>query len=113
MTSEEPSCRAVKCGVAGLILLIDVWMCGSLQEWVDSVLEHNRSVVRHLACVAISTDVSGRWCAGHSNSEGLQLQSFRIPGGLQATVQLPARYKAFPGIINGGIVSTIFDCHGA
>ncbi len=52
-------------------------------------------------------------CTGHSNPAGLGLQSFRIPGGLQATVQLPARYKAFPGIINGGIVSTVFDCHGA
>jgi len=51
--------------------------------------------------------------AGHSNPDGLQLRSFRVPGGLQATVQLAARYKAFPGIINGGIVSTIFDCHGA
>ena len=51
--------------------------------------------------------------AGHSNTDGLGLQSFRIPGGLHATLQLPARYKAFPGIMNGGIVSTVFDCHGA
>ena len=51
--------------------------------------------------------------AGHSNKEGLQLESHRIPGGQQASLSIPARYSAFPGIVNGGIVSTIFDCHGA
>ena len=51
--------------------------------------------------------------AGHANKGGLRMSSFRIPGGLQASLPIPAQYSAFPGIINGGIVSTIFDCHGA
>lgn len=35
-----------------------------------------------------------------------------MPGGLEATLTLDKKYCAFPGIINGGIVSAIFDCHG-
>jgi hypothetical protein len=51
-------------------------------------------------------------CAGPSASEGLHLASYRIEGGLQAATRLDAKYQAFPGIINGGIVSALFDCHG-
>ncbi len=36
----------------------------------------------------------------------------RVPGGLEATLTLDKKYCAFPGIINGGIISAIFDCHG-
>lgn len=75
---------------------------------------------------------------GPGTTEGLGLRSFRIPGGLevcrwwcaavlrlvcdvsfclartsyQASISLSDKYQAFPGIINGGILSTIFDCHG-
>lgn len=49
---------------------------------------------------------------GPAASEGLRLRSFRVPGGLEATLTLDKKYCAFPGIINGGIVSAIFDCHG-
>ena len=65
---------------------------------------------------------------GPGTTEGLGLRSFRIPGGLevrpshgirqrcmvfpQASITLSDTYQAFPGIINGGILSTIFDCHG-
>lgn len=31
---------------------------------------------------------------------------------MQASITLSDKYQAFPGIINGGILSTIFDCHG-
>lgn len=32
--------------------------------------------------------------------------------GLQATTRLKSKYQAFPGIINGGVISALFDCHG-
>lgn len=35
-----------------------------------------------------------------------------MQNGLSATVQLASKYQAFPGIINGGIISALFDCHG-
>lgn len=50
---------------------------------------------------------------GPANPDGLQLRSKRIVGGLEARIRIPAKYCAFPGIINGGILSTIVDCHGA
>ena len=50
--------------------------------------------------------------AGPAAEEGLGLQSFRIPNGLQGRLQLPRKYQAFPQIINGGVVSALFDCHG-
>lgn len=60
---------------------------------------------------------SSRWLnkllvAGPQNQHGLQLQSFRIDGGLEARIQLPKTYQAFPGIMNGGAVGGLFDCHG-
>ena len=51
-------------------------------------------------------------CAGPSNQNGLQLKSFRINKGLEAHIQLPKTYQAFPGIMNGGAVGGLFDCHG-
>lgn len=50
--------------------------------------------------------------AGPSNQNGLQLKSFRIDKGLEAHIQLPKTYQAFPGIMNGGAVGGLFDCHG-
>lgn len=35
-----------------------------------------------------------------------------MAGGLQATTRLKTKYQAFPGIINGGVISALFDCHG-
>lgn len=49
---------------------------------------------------------------GPAAPDGLHLRSFRVPGGLEASVSLDPKYNAFPGIINGGIVSALFDCHG-
>ncbi len=51
--------------------------------------------------------------AGPSHPDGLQLKSRRIAGGLEARLRIPSKYCAFPGIINGGVLSTIIDCHGA
>jgi acyl-coenzyme A thioesterase PaaI-like protein len=35
-----------------------------------------------------------------------------VPNGLEARLTLPAKYCAFPNIINGGVLSTLLDCHG-
>ena len=50
--------------------------------------------------------------AGPAAEDGLHLKSFRVDNGLSATVCLDKKYQAFPGIINGGIISALFDCHG-
>ena len=49
---------------------------------------------------------------GPSANTGLKLESFRAEDGLWATVRFPQQFQAFPGIINGGIVSVALDCHG-
>ena len=50
--------------------------------------------------------------AGPTSGHGLHLQSFRSEAGLLAEVAFPKKFQAFPGIVNGGIVNTAFDCHG-
>lgn len=49
---------------------------------------------------------------GPSSEEGLQLRSFRTKDGLESWVNFPAKYSAFPGILNGGMVTTAFECQG-
>jgi len=49
---------------------------------------------------------------GPAAEDGLHLKSFRVQDGLLATLQLKSKYQAFPGIISGGIISALFDCHG-
>ncbi|KAL4853874.1 hypothetical protein ACK3TF_005242 [Chlorella vulgaris] len=58
------------------------------------------------------TPESTCWGCGPAAKEGLFLSSYRIPGGLEATAVLDSKYCAFPGIINGGVVQSLFDCHG-
>lgn len=58
------------------------------------------------------TPESSCFGCGPAAEDGLHLRSFRTPGGLEASVTLDKKYCAFPGIINGGIVSSVFDCHG-
>jgi hypothetical protein len=50
--------------------------------------------------------------AGPAHPDGLHLQSRRLENGLEARITLPSKYCAFPGILNGGILSTLLDCHG-
>eukprot|EP00798_Chlamydomonas_sp_ICE-L_P002805 gene2805-12680_t len=50
--------------------------------------------------------------AGPWADEGLHLRSHRVTNGLEATVVIPSKFCAFPGVINGGILSTLVDCHG-
>lgn len=58
------------------------------------------------------TPESSCYGCGPAAEDGLHLRSFRIPGGLEASVVLDRKYCAFPGIINGGIITSLFDCQG-
>ena len=49
---------------------------------------------------------------GPSNKDGLQLKSYRTRGGLQAVFKCDEKHQAFPGVINGGIIGSLIDCHG-
>ena len=52
------------------------------------------------------------FCTGPMNPDGIHLKSKRIENGLEGRIALPSKYCAFPGIINGGVISTLMDCHG-
>ena len=51
------------------------------------------------------------WGCGPANPEGLRIRSF--PRGQEVVAEWkPApRYEAFPGVLNGGIIGTLLDCH--
>ena len=49
---------------------------------------------------------------GPSNKEGLQLKSYRYSGGLVAEFESEEKHQAFQGVINGGIIGSLIDCHG-
>ena len=48
---------------------------------------------------------------GPSNAKGLQLKSFVRDGELVAEWAPKPEHLAFPGILNGGIIGTLLDCH--
>lgn len=51
---------------------------------------------------------------GPANPDGLHIRSFPAAGGGDEVVaewQPEPRHQAFPGILNGGIVGTLMDCH--
>lgn len=49
---------------------------------------------------------------GPANEHGLRIDSHREEEGLVARFQPEAHHQAFPGMINGGIIGTLLDCHG-
>ncbi len=49
---------------------------------------------------------------GPANREGLRIRSFPSNDGLTMTFHPEDSHQAFPGIINGGIIGTLLDCHG-
>jgi len=49
---------------------------------------------------------------GPANEEGLRIKSFRDGEGLRMAFQSQAQHQAFPGVINGGIIGALLDCHG-
>ncbi|MHA1769762.1 MAG: PaaI family thioesterase [Candidatus Thorarchaeota archaeon] len=51
------------------------------------------------------------WGCGKNNEHGLQLKSY-LEGDETVATWTPQEYHlAFPGILNGGIISTLIDCH--
>ena len=51
------------------------------------------------------------WGCGKNNPHGLQIQSFWDDEETVATFIPKDHHLAFPGILNGGIIATIIDCH--
>ena len=49
---------------------------------------------------------------GPANKEGLQIKSHRHNGGLLTIFESEEKHQAFPGVINGGIIGSLIDCHG-
>ena len=49
---------------------------------------------------------------GPDNAKGLRLASFVCEGGsLRASFRPEPHHEAFPGVLNGGIIGTLLDCH--
>ena len=49
---------------------------------------------------------------GPANADGLQIRSFPTEEGLEMWFEPIEAHQAFPGMINGGIIGTLLDCHG-
>jgi acyl-coenzyme A thioesterase PaaI-like protein len=48
---------------------------------------------------------------GPANEHGLQIKSFPQGDECVAEYRVQKRHEAFPGVVNGGIIGTLFDCH--
>jgi acyl-coenzyme A thioesterase PaaI-like protein len=53
----------------------------------------------------------GCFGCGPANADGLHLQSFVRGSEIVARWQPAEKYRAFPGMLNGGIIGTLLDCH--
>ncbi len=54
---------------------------------------------------------NGCWGCGPANSEGLRIRSFAEGDAVVAEWKPEPKYEAFPGVLNGGIIGTLLDCH--
>lgn len=48
---------------------------------------------------------------GPANDKGLHIRSFPANGDVVAEWQPKTEYEAFPGMLSGGIIGTLLDCH--
>lgn len=48
---------------------------------------------------------------GPANPQGLHLESFEQGDGLVAHFKPQPHHLAFPGVVNGGIIGALLDCH--
>ena len=48
---------------------------------------------------------------GPANAKGLQLRSYLDGEYIVAHHRVQAHHHAFPGVVNGGIIGTLLDCH--
>ncbi|PYI79000.1 MAG: PaaI family thioesterase [Verrucomicrobia bacterium] len=51
------------------------------------------------------------WGCGPANGEGLRIRSFPRGEEVVAEWTPEKKYEAFPGVLNGGIIGTLLDCH--
>jgi len=51
------------------------------------------------------------WGCGPSNPDGLRIRSFPKGDEVVAEWKPQPKYEAFPGVLNGGIIGTLLDCH--
>jgi acyl-coenzyme A thioesterase PaaI-like protein len=49
---------------------------------------------------------------GPANPKGLRIRSFEDEDGLHAEWTPAPHHEAFDGMLNGGIIGTLLDCHG-
>jgi acyl-coenzyme A thioesterase PaaI-like protein len=49
---------------------------------------------------------------GPANPKGLRLKSYEKDGDLVARFRPEPHHEAFDGVLNGGIIGTLLDCHG-
>ena len=52
------------------------------------------------------------YACGPLNKNGLQIKSYRSDKGLDLWYDPKDEHQAFPGMVNGGIIGTLLDCHG-
>lgn len=48
---------------------------------------------------------------GPANEKGLKIRSFAEGGDLVAEWRAEKHHEAFPGVLNGGIIGALLDCH--
>jgi acyl-coenzyme A thioesterase PaaI-like protein len=51
------------------------------------------------------------WGCGLANADGLRIRSFPKNGEVVAEWKPEKKYEAFPGVLNGGVIGTLLDCH--
>jgi acyl-coenzyme A thioesterase PaaI-like protein len=51
------------------------------------------------------------WGCGPANAEGLRIRSFPKDGEVVAEWKPEKKYEAFAGVLNGGVIGTLLDCH--
>jgi acyl-coenzyme A thioesterase PaaI-like protein len=51
------------------------------------------------------------WGCGPANPHGLHIRSFPNNGEVVAEWKAEKKYEAFDGVLNGGVIGTLLDCH--
>ena len=51
------------------------------------------------------------WGCGPANVQGLRIRSFPQGDEVVAEWKPKQKYEAFPGVLNGGVIGTLLDCH--
>jgi acyl-coenzyme A thioesterase PaaI-like protein len=59
----------------------------------------------------LPADLAVCWGCGHSNLHGLQIKSRWEGDEAVCEFQPQSHHTAYPGVLNGGIIATIIDCH--